>query len=261
VNFPQLIKKLKTRKNLKILAEKVETKEEFIQAKKLGFHFFQGYYFCRPEMSESNEIDSNQPILLSLMQECLKTPLNVNCITSYFERDVALSFKLFKFINSGILPISQEITSIKNALIYLGEVQTKKLILLLTAGILAKNKPKELTRLAIVRARFCELIAEKTMPEHTGSSFLVGLFSLLDAMLDAPLDKIVNSLSLPAEVVAALISDKPSPLKYILRTVSYYEKGSWYNTKRNAEMINIDYEKLTDYYQDSLVWASKYNDT
>lgn len=256
-----LIKKLKTRKNLKILAEKVETKEEFIQAKKLGFHFFQGYYFCRPEMSESNEIDSNQPILLSLMQECLKTPLNVNCITSYFERDVALSFKLFKFINSGILPISQEITSIKNALIYLGEVQTKKLILLLTAGILAKNKPKELTRLAIVRARFCELIAEKTMPEHTGSSFLVGLFSLLDAMLDSPLDKIVNSLSLPAEVVAALISDKPSPLKYILKTVSYYEKGSWYNTKRNAEMINIDYEKLTDYYQDSLVWASKYNDT
>jgi EAL and modified HD-GYP domain-containing signal transduction protein len=255
-----LIKKLKTRKNLKILAEKVETKEEFLQAKKLGFNFFQGYYFCRPEMSESNEIDSHQPILLSLIQECLRTTLNIKCITSYFERDVGLSFKLFKFINSGILPISQEITSIKSALIYLGEAQTKKLILLLAAGSLAKKKPKELTRLAIIRARFCELIAEKTIPEHAEASFLVGLFSLLDAMLDAPLDKIVNSLSLPADVVAALTSDKPSTLKYILSTVSYYEKGSWYNTKRNAQRINVDYEELADYYQNALVWARKYND-
>jgi EAL and modified HD-GYP domain-containing signal transduction protein len=89
---------------------------------------------------------------------------------------------------------------------------------------------------------------------------LVGLFSLLDAMLDAPLDKIVNSLSLPAEVVAALTSDKPSPLKHILSTVSYYEKGSWYNTKRNAQRINVDYEELADYYQNALVWARKYND-
>jgi len=256
-----LIKKLKTRKNLKILAEKIEIKDEFLQAKKLGFHFFQGYYFCRPEISERNEIDSNQPIMLSLMQECLKTPLNVNLISSYFERDVGLSFKLFKFINSGILPITQEITSIKKALIYLGETQNKKLILLLTAGILAKNKPKELTRIAIIRARFCELIAGKAVPELTEASFLVGLFSLLDAMLDAPLEKIVNGLPLAPEVVTALTSDKPSPLKYILSTVIYYEKGSWYNTKRNAEMVNVDYEELTDYYQDALVWANKYNNS
>jgi EAL and modified HD-GYP domain-containing signal transduction protein len=93
-------------------------------------------------MSESNEIDSHQPILLSLIQECLRTTLNIKRITSYFERDVGLSFKLFKFINSGILPISQEITSIKSALIYLGEAQTKKLILLLAAGSLAKKNQK-----------------------------------------------------------------------------------------------------------------------
>ena len=256
-----VVEKLKTRKNLKILAEKVETKDEFLQAKKLGFDFFQGYYFCRPEMSENNEIDSNQPILLSLMQECLKTPLNISHITSYFERDVALSFKLFKFINSGVLPLTQEITSIKNALIYLGETQTKKLILLLATGILAENKPKELTRLAIVRARFCELIAEKAIPQLTEASFLVGLFSLLDAMLDAPLEQIVNDLPLATEVVTALTGDKPSQLKYILSTVTYYEQGSWYNTKRNAEMVNVDYEQLTDYYQNALVWANKYNDS
>ncbi|MBA6232692.1 MULTISPECIES: hypothetical protein [unclassified Colwellia] len=83
---------------------------------------------------------------------------------------------------------------------------------------------------------------------------------MLDAMLDALLDKIVNSLSLPAEVVSALTSEKSSTLKYILSTISYYEKGRWYNTKRNAESINVNYEELADYYQNGLVLACKYND-
>tara|TARA_R110002124_G_scaffold67546_1_gene183275 strand:+ start:847 stop:2064 length:1218 start_codon:yes stop_codon:yes gene_type:complete len=255
-----LINKLKKKKNLKILAEKVETKDEFLQAKKLGFHYFQGYYFCKPEMSGHHEIDNSQAIMLGLMQECLKTELNINNITSYFERDVGLCFKLFKFINSGIFPLTQNVTSIKNALIYLGDTQTKKLILLLTSGILATNKPKELTRLAIIRARFCELMAAKAMPEYAEAGFMVGLFSLLDAMLDKPLDNLLDDLPLAPEVHAALTSDKPSRLKYILNAVIYYEKGSWYNTKRNAEMVNVTYEELTDYYQNALVWANKYND-
>ena len=256
-----LIEKLSTLKKLKILAEKVETKEEFLQAKKLGFNFFQGYYFCKPEMSESNEIDASHPILLCLMQECMKTPSSVKNLANYFERDVALSFKLFKFINSGILPLTQKITSIKNALIYLGEAETKKLILLFTTGILAKSKPKELTRITIIRAKFCELMASKNMPELAESAFMVGLFSLLDAILNQPLDKILNDLPLAPEVLEALTGDKPSPLKYILQAVTYYEQGSWYNTTRNAKKVQVNYEELTDYYQAALVWANKYNNS
>lgn len=254
-----LIEKLKGRKKLKILAEKVETKEEFLQAKKLGFNFFQGYYFCKPEMSENNEIDASQPILLCLMQECMRSPSSVKNLASYFERDVALSFKLFKFINSGILPLTQKITSIKNALIYLGEAETKKLILLFTTGILAKNKPKELTRITIIRARFCELMATKNMPELAESAFMVGLFSLLDAILDQPLNKILDGLPLATDVLEALTCDKPSSLKYILTAVTYYEQGSWYNTTRNAEKVQISYEELADYYQSALKWANKYD--
>jgi len=255
-----LINKLKTRKNLKILAEKIETKEEFLQAKKLGFHFFQGYYFCKPEMSENKEIDTSQAVFLSLMQECLRAQLNINTLTSYFERDVGLSFKLFKFINSGILPLTQKITSIKSALIYLGENETKKLMLLLSTGVIAKDKPQELTRLAIIRAKFCELMAAKTMPELADAGFMVGLFSLLDAMLDSPLEKILTDLSLAPEVLTALTGDSPSSLKYILNAVSYYEQGSWYNTKKNAEMVRVSYEELTEYYQNALIWANKYDE-
>ncbi|NQZ27926.1 MAG: HDOD domain-containing protein [Colwellia sp.] len=254
-----LINKLKKRKNLKILAEKIETKAEFLQAKKLGFHFFQGYYFCKPEMSENQEIDSSHVVLVNLMQECLRMQLNINNLTDLFSRDVGLSFKLFKYINSGILPLTQKVTSIKNALVYLGEVETKKLILLLSAGILAKDKPQELIRIAIIRAKFCELMTEKTMPELADAGFMVGLFSLLGAILDAPLEKILATLPLAPEVVSALTHDRPSSLKYILNAVSCYEQGSWYNTKRNAEMVRVNYDEVSGFYQSALVWANKYD--
>jgi len=254
-----LIEKVKQRKNLKILAEKVETKEEFLEAKKIGFNFFQGYYFCKPEMGNSSDLDSNQPILFTLMQESLKSPMNISKISEYFERDSALSYKLLKFVNSGILPITQQMDSIKKAVIYLGELQLKKLILLLTAGIIAQDKPKELTRIAIVRARFCELIAKKVLPGQSEASFIVGLFSLLDAMLDRPLGEILENLSLAEEVVAALTTEKPSLLKYILSVVKEYEQGSWFKTKTAAEMINIDYDLLADFYKEAVIWANKYD--
>ena len=254
-----LINKLKKRKNLNILAEKIETKAEFLKAKKLGFHFFQGYYFCKPEMSENQEIDSSHVVLVNLMQECLRMQLNINNLTDLFSRDVGLSFKLFKYINSGILPLTQKVTSIKNALVYLGEVETKKLILLLSAGILAKDKPQELIRIAIIRAKFCELMTEKTMPELADAGFMVGLFSLLGAILDAPLEKILATLPLAPEGVSALTHDRPSSLKYILNAVSCYEQGSWYNTKRNAEMVRVNYDEVSGFYQSALVWANKYD--
>ncbi len=254
-----LIAKIKQRKKLKILAEKVETKEEFEQAKSLGFNYFQGYYFCKPEMGTSSDLETNQPILLNLMQESLRTPININKIAAYFEHDSSLSYKLLKFVNSGILPITQQMDSIKKAVIYLGDLQIKKLILLMATGIIAANKPKELTRIAIVRARFCELIALKVLPGQSEACFIVGLFSLLDAMLDKPLAEVLTNLSLADEVMQALVSTKPSLLKYVLETVKAYEQGSWFKTKTAAEMINIDYDLLADYYKNSVIWANKYD--
>ncbi len=254
-----LIAKLKQHKKLKILAEKVETKEEFIEAKRLGFHYFQGYYFCKPQMSSNYDLETNQPVLLSLVQESLKSPMSINKIASYFEHDSALSYKLLKFVNSGILPITQKMDSIRKAVVYLGDLQIKKLILLMATGIIASDKPKELTRLAIIRARFCELIAQKALPGQSEACFITGLFSLLDAMLDKPMKNILKNLSLAEEVTQALLSPKPSLLKYVLDTVREYEQGSWFKTKTTAEMINVDYEILADFYKDAVIWANKYD--
>lgn len=254
-----LVGKLRTIKKLKILAEKVETKTEFEEAKRLGFNYFQGYYFCKPEMGKTHDLDTNQPILLSLMQESLKTPMNINTIAEYFERDSALSYKLLKFVNSGILPITQQMDSIRKAVVYLGDLQIKKLILLMATGIMAEDKPKELTRIAIIRARFCELIAKKILPAQCEAAFIVGLFSLLDAMLDKPLAEVIANLSLADDVVLALTAEKPNLLQYILHTVKAYETGSWFKTKKAAEMINVNDDALADIYQNALLWANKYD--
>ncbi|GLX80484.1 diguanylate cyclase [Thalassotalea insulae] len=254
-----LVEKLKQQKKLKILAEKVETQEEFEEAKRLGFHYFQGYYFCKPQMNASYDLETNQPVLLSLVHESLKSPMNINKISNYFEHDSALSYKLLKFVNSGILPITQQMDSIKKAVVYLGDLQIKKLILLMATGIIASNKPKELTRIAIIRARFCELIAQKALPGQSEACFITGLFSLLDAMLDKPMAEILENLSLAEEVTLALLSPKPSILKYVLDTVREYEKGSWYKTKTAADMINVDYELLAGFYKDAVIWANKYD--
>jgi EAL and modified HD-GYP domain-containing signal transduction protein len=254
-----LVEKLKTRKKLKLLAEKVETKEEFLAAKKLGFHFFQGYYFCKPEMKESRSVDENQVLLMLLLHEILKKNVNLNVVIEYFTQDMYLCYKLLRYINSGLLPLTESVNSIKQAVIYLGEDKVKKLIILLTTGALAKNKPKELMRIAIIRANFCELMAKYSCPELQESAFLTGLFSLLDAALDKPLVDILPSLPLSIDIVDALTKDKRSPLSNILTTIKYYEKGAWFNTKRYSELVNVGYEEVGEFYQSAVLIAEKFD--
>ena len=135
-----------------MLAEKVETREEFKQAMELGFDFFQGYYFCKPEMLVNSDIESQHAMILLIYQEVLKPYLNYTKLAQYFEQDVSLSYKLLRFINSGLFELKEPIESIKQALTYLGEDQARKFVCLIATAQLGNNKPQELIRLSIIRA-------------------------------------------------------------------------------------------------------------
>ena len=253
-----LVEALKKRKNIKLLAEKVETQEEFDQAKEMGFSFFQGYFFCKPEMREKRDVDGNRLMLLQLYQEAMKKPLNVGALSQYFERDVGLSYKLLRFINSGVIPISQEIYSIKQALVYLGDEKTRKFIMLLTTAMLAEKKPKELVRMAIIRAKFCEMSAKIAFPALAEPAFLLGLFSLLDAILDQPMEHILNTLSLSEDIEAALSERSKTPLGVLIKMVRLFESGQWYHTENEAKKINLNYKQISEHYKESVVWADAY---
>lgn len=254
-----LVEKLKKLKNIQLLAERVETQDEFKEAKAMGFKFFQGYFFCKPEMRKSKDIDAQSAILVSLYQELARPQLNIPRISGFFEQDVGLAYKLLRFINSGILPLKTKINSIRQALIYLGESQIRKLVALLTTATLAQNKPKEITRLSIVRARSCELAMKNVVPGQTDDAFLMGLLSLIGAMLDKPMEEVLDTLPVSDDIKEALRDSKAqTPMRIVFNAVCLYEKGSWHLTSLECQKIKLSYDFLSSAYQQSMLWAKQY---
>jgi len=253
-----LFEALKLRKNIKLLAEKIETQEEYQQAKELGFNFFQGFYFCKPEMQKVKDIDASYLMISRLFYAATREDVNVNEVVRYFERDTALTYKLLRFVNSGNLPTVDDISSIKQAVVYIGNQQLRKLVALLASAMTVSHKPRELVRMSVHRARFCELVALRTSPAMKETAFLCGLFSLLDAILDKPLEPLLYSLPLEQEIRDALCSEQPSMLRSILQTIKSYEQGHWYNTERLAEQLRMDYTQVEQLNLQALLWSEQY---
>ncbi|MAD90058.1 MAG: histidine kinase [Pseudoalteromonas sp.] len=254
-----LVEELKQKKNIKLLAEKIETEEEFEIAKKMGFHFFQGYFFAKPRVIEETDIEFNYTIVMLIYTEVLKPNLNITKIAQLFSQDTALAYKLLRLINSGVFPIKSKIESIKQALVYLGYERTKKFVGLIMTAHVAKGKPTELTRMSIVRARFCELIGNKVQPNSGSSCFLVGLFSLLDAILDRPMEKVVDKLPFPEELQNALLGEANFHY-YVLNIVKAYESGSWWKLQKACQYLNISDECLPEFHASAILWADMYKD-
>ena len=256
--LPAVIDKIKSNyKHVKFLAEKVETHEEFKAAKALGIEFYQGYFFCKPEIFSQNDIDVNCQIVLAVYAEVLKPTMSYQRLTHLFEKDVSLTYKLLKFINSGLFELVEPMSSIKQCLIYLGEDNTRRFVSLLATAHLSVSKPMELISVSITRARFCELIAAAYQQDMQEPAFLLGLFSLIDAILDKPMENLANSLPLTDEIRDALVGYSNS-LSHILALVTAYESGSWYNTEKRARVLNIDQDALPSLYNKAVAWSDSF---
>ena len=209
-----IIKKLKDHKQIKLLAEKIETQEEYEVAAGMGFDYFQGYFFAKPTMMKHNDIDYNYGLVVAIYAEIMGPNPDLTKIAALFELDAALAYKLLRLINSGVFPIQSKIASLKQALVYLGQERLKKFVSLIVTAHTAGKKPAELMQVCVVRARFCELIAKKVAKHQSGEAFLTGLFSLLDAILDQPMSLLVEKLPFPDDIKAALLNEK-NTLYYI----------------------------------------------
>jgi len=252
-----VIKKLQKHKKIKLLAEKLETQEDFELAHKMGFDYFQGYFFAKPTMIKQNDIDYNYSLVVAIYAEIMKPSPDIKAIAGLFELDAALAYKLLRLINSGVFPIQSKISSLKQALVYLGHERLKKFVSLIVTAHTAGKKPAELMQVCVVRARFCELIAKKVAKQQSGEAFLTGLFSLLDAILDQPMSLLVEKLPFPDEIKAALLDEK-NTLYYILNVVKAFETGSWWALEQAVILINLDSKALPDLYQQAVDWADNY---
>lgn len=243
-----------------MLAEKIEQQDEYARCREMGFHYFQGYFFSKPEVIHKQKLDITQVTLLAMMAEVTRPDFSFSRAEKMISSDVSLSFKLLRYINSAYYSLVSKVKSIRHALAYLGEKGTRQFVCLVVASELAVNKTPELTRLAIIRGQLCKLLALQCRAGYDESEvFLLGLFSLLDAMLDRQMEEVLHQLPLDESLYNALVQ-RTGPLAPFLLTVEAYEKGDLQTCMHHLSRLNISSEAMVSSYFQALQWADLFNE-
>jgi len=255
----EISQKVRTIKNWNgvLLAEKVETKQQFDKLKMLGFTLFQGYFFARPEMLKQKKLTTTKRNILDLISQASKVKLDFDVISATFSSDPALTYKLLRFINSPTYGCSQEITSLKHALIYIGELELKKFIALLALSDLNEGKCSEIMRLSLVRAKFCEQISTNRQDdENPPKAFLTGILSLIDGILDHDLNFVLDVLPVHGDIKAALRREESHLTSYLTLAIAV-EQGLWQNSEAILTDLNVDMFYCFNAYQKAMEWADE----
>jgi EAL and modified HD-GYP domain-containing signal transduction protein len=247
--------------NIKLLAEKVETHEQYQQAVAQGFELFQGYFFAKPEMVKSKNLSPSQMAMAELLYESSKPDLDLASITSVFERDVTLSYKLLRYVNSAIFMRQSEVSSIKQALVTLGSVELKRFIGLMFASSVNPEKPSELIKLSMARAKFCELVTpEIKAPLNTSIAFLIGLLSMIDAILDEKIEDVLAKLPLSDDIKKPLLTRK-GVMAAVIKLAELIEQAQWDKTTLVMEKLGLNKEQVLKHYNEALAWADEQTNT
>ena len=237
---------------VKLLAEKVEYQGEFELANKLGFKYFQGYYFSRPKSIQIKEISAAKVNLINLLAEVSRKTTDINRLQKIISNDIAISYKLLRFLDSAYFYRLQRVKTVKHAIAYLGETELRRFILLILVSELSSDQPDELVRVAIVRAKFMELMVRGSRLEQIGPElFLVGLFSLLDVMLNVSMVAVMDKLPLEEEVKTALIN-KQGICAPFLRIALAYERNQTRQLEVELTAVGMTPTLISSHYLEAV---------
>jgi c-di-GMP phosphodiesterase len=236
---------------LKLLAEKVETAEEFEYCHHLGFDLFQGYFLCKPKLVKGQHLDSSRLVLLRTLAKLQNPEATFESMEEIIGMDVNLGYKLLKLVNSAYYFMSSEIKSIRQAIAIIGFEQLRGWITLLLM-MSVQNKPHELTVIALQRARMCEMIAKAAGYKDPESYFLAGMLTVLDALMDMPMMDIVEQLSLTPDIVEGLLNKK-GKIGQVLESILLYEQGEMGAVFKS----NIPTNVMKDIFVDSIKWVTE----
>jgi c-di-GMP phosphodiesterase len=253
VDLPDFISYFR-RLGIKTVAEKVETIREYEYCQRMGFDYFQGYFLYRPNVIRTQRIDSARDVIAQTLAMINKPQTTFADLDKYLARDVSITYKLLKLVNSAYFSNRVSVRTISQAIALIGtNYLAGWLTLLLYSSSI--NKPPELTVTAMVRARFCEMLAEArdVRHQHLDVYFVIGLFSVMDAFLDMPLEKAIQGLPLSEEIVSALLWHEGDAGK-TLDVVIAYEKG---DLDRALE-LGLSPEMVTNIYAKTLQWVNTF---
>ncbi len=245
-----------SRYKVRLLAEKIETHYEFNKAAKLGFSYFQGFFFNKPEKILIKEIPVAKITMYNLLAEVTQATTTIEKIYEIISNDVGISYKLLRFINSAYFYRLQEVKTVKHAIAYLGKEELRRFMILMVISELASEKPDELVRLSLIRAKFCEQLALQSQFRNASSElFLMGLFSLIDSMLDTKMDLIMDKLPIADKIKDALSSQTGDYVPF-LKAIVAYEREEIAVCADAVNQINVDAKLLPNIYLEALRYAN-----
>ncbi len=230
-----------------LLAEKLATRPDHAFCATVGCDLFQGYFFCRPAVVCTRGIAANRLSLLQVVAALYDADVELCDIERLIARDVALSLRLLRYVNSAYFGLRGDVRSIGQALALLGLENVRRWA---TLSVLASidDKPTELTVTALIRARFCELAGGQLRIASSAELFTLGLFSVIDGMMDAPMQDVVASLPFTADMREALVSRR-GERGQLLDCVSSLETGEY-------DHPHTLVGRAGELYLESLIWAN-----
>jgi EAL and modified HD-GYP domain-containing signal transduction protein len=243
--------------NVALIAEKIETHEEFEYAIANGYRYFQGYFFARPSILLHREIPPNRLNYLLLFTALSCSPFDLDKVENLVMAETSLCYRLLRLVNSAGFGISRKISSVHEALVLMGEDRFRQLATVAMATGLGKESGKshELILLSLQRARFCELLAPFAQ-QPAAEQYLIGLLSVVDAILEIPMEQVVKMLPLRPAVVAAFLGET-NPVAAPLRLLQYYEQAQWESCSSLCRTLGVSETEITNLYLASLQWAVK----
>lgn len=241
------------RRGIRLLAEKVETREQFQFAKSLGYQYFQGYFFCKPQTLTMQDIPCSKLAYVHVLSIANHEHYKVDELEHAILQEPSLCYRLLRYLNSaafGLFPIR----SIRHALSLLGQLEIQKWVSIVVAISVSAGRPCELISSALTRARSCEALAAIS-GEDTCGAFMVGIMSLMDAILDRPMEVVISQLPLRVECKDALRGENNSLGKLLHLAISC-ERGAWGEISSIASVRGISEATILDIYQEASQWSS-----
>jgi len=236
----------------KMLAEKLETPHEYRQARDMGFVYFQGYFFCRPEVVIGREVPASRLHYIRLLEMVSRREMDMRELERMLKKEASICYRLLRYLNSPLFGFVLEIKSIRHAIAILGEREMRRWIRLVVTVGAAEQRCSELVLMGLARARFCELLSDRL--QSNTDLFLMGLLSIMDAILEVSMDVLLEQLPVERETKTALLGQKSS-LRPLYQLMLAQESGEWSQSSALAKQLKLSDEEVASAWWQALQWA------
>ncbi|MDN5849627.1 MAG: HDOD domain-containing protein [Nitrococcus sp.] len=245
------VRRLRAR-GLEVVAVRVETAEMFERCLALGCEYFQGYFICRPNVVRGRSLPADRARVVNLLAHIEDPALSLDELERLIVQDVTLSYRLLRYVNCATFARRREINSMQEAIVLLGRRTIRDWASLMLYSGIDTAKPPELLKTGLIRARMCERLAERIDGVNPATAFTAGLFSTLDAMLDQPMEELLDSVPLSVNLKLALLGGE-GPLGELLARALDYERAQWDALRSRG----VDVSVHTAIYLDAVRWAEE----